>query len=380
MQVDRPIQSESFLSKLPQASADLLTKIPMLTDHAVERLLSAAPVDVWQPALALAYDGDFMRKGVPQEQEAVKRLSRGMACHLSKPFSGFLSTPPVRKFDDGTAADRLRRDGVTRLPDLFTAGQIEEIHEHFAEIPMFNGHLYEAGDGRRRHIGDPSDPAEQYQFGSFHPTDILGCRPIAELMRSEALYQFMSEYFGVLPMVYGIQLWWSFPGQQVKGGPQPDAGQMFHRDFAALHDLQLFCLLSDAEDADGRHLYIRHSHSWDMFQQYVASISAPETAKQGLLNFVMRTPNDGYYNETYFNGISPFLPIEEIYGLAGTSFVESAGGLHKGEPPMKRHRLMFSIRFVNAPDPALCKGTTFANWQAYVQLFLKRHGACIFPN
>jgi hypothetical protein len=116
----------------------------------------------------------------------------------------------------------------------------------------------------------------------------------------------VEEYFGREPVLYSVNIFWSFPG-----GRTPSEVQGWHREIDDSIQAAMFFYLTDVTSEEA-HLYREGTHA-------------------------------GADNETE----------REVVGDRGTFFIENPYGFHMGRHPLTRSRLMAWARFgVSDPPPS----------------------------
>jgi len=99
--------------------------------------------------------------------------------------------------------------------------------------------------------------------------------------------------------------------------------QAFHFDSDFSSFLKLYIYLTDVDDHSGPHIYIRGTH-----------------LKKDK-NHLLHRP---YFDKEIVKNYSDFFKVQ---GKKGSFFFEDAYGLHKGEPPTKKPRILLNIHYGN---------------------------------
>lgn len=202
----------------------------------------------------------------------------------------------------------LRRDGFAVLPDLLPAEVCDDI-EHTAKEAMCT-----LSGSTEQDRFDPAAPrARRYDVPE---EDLLACTAVQGLLADVSLLQLAQEYLGASPVQDLVAAWWSAPG----GGSASAAAQMYHFDLDRPRFLKLFVYLTDVESDTGPHAYVRGTHR-----------RLPAAFRE-----------DRRYDDdevaTAFGS-----DIVRIPGSRGTVFIADTRGLHKGEPVISGHRLVFQV-------------------------------------
>ena len=100
--------------------------------------------------------------------------------------------------------------------------------------------------------------------------------------------------------------------------------QAFHYDSDFSSFLKLYIYLTDVDKYSGPHIYIRGTH-------------LTKNKKH-----ILHRP---YFDKEIFEDYSDFF---KVHGKKGSFFFEDAYGLHKGEPPTKKPRILLNIHYGNS--------------------------------
>ncbi len=177
---------------------------------------------------------------------------------------------------------------------MLSIAQVADIHEYLAPQKLWLG----------SHVADLASAMDLTTAAFMSNPDYshgLGCYALDVAARCPHLVEkalqyagLAEEYFGSKPKLFHVNIFWSFPG-----GPVPKI-QEWHSDFYTFDDKQMavYFYLTDV-DLGEAHSYMCRSTG---------------------------------------------LPVD-IVGPAGTIFIEDPSGLHKGQKPAERCRLMAWARY-----------------------------------
>ena len=223
------------------------------------------------------------------------------------------------------AVERIRTDGFYVLPWLMPPEWIQVIHAKTNEFPV-------------KSVSDSSDVQFQHKLTPksatyWHSQDPLSSvRELRDFVSDPALYEIASQYLGCTPVVDLLAAWWTFP---VGADADSASAQLYHFDLDRARWLKVFVYLTDVDETNGPHAFIRGSH---------------RTVGKKIWR-------DGRYsNEEVF---SVYDPNEEVVfrGPRGTVIIEDTIGFHKGIPASAHHRFIFEYQLsanrFGYPYPAL---------------------------
>ena len=138
-----------------------------------------------------------------------------------------------------------------------------------------------------------------------------------------------NEYLKSKPIIDAFTMWWSNPVSQLPAKFQfnfkNSAAQMFHYDFDRMKILKFFIYLTDVDDNNGPHVFVKGSHKKPAF-------------------FLTQ---DGRYDDNLI--YSKFGEnVINLKGKKGTIIAVDTRGLHKGLELLEGERLILQIEFTNS--------------------------------
>ena len=238
---------------------------------------------------------------------------------LSRAVSFFQPASPLSDPILRDQAAQLRKSGLIRLGPMLTGAQIAEIRDHLAGTPIFD-----AAD-RMRRLKAP-ETADAAIVG--YPTPVvLGCPHLLELANEPRLLALVGGYLGCKPTII---TWGLLRSRPVTGSAA--ITQKFHRDREGWRSVKLFVYLTDVDEVAGPHIYACGSHRTRSSLRARSYSDAEVAARTGSQN------------------------IETITGAAGFGFLADTFGLHKGESPAARERLILQIHYACVPSPLYLYG------------------------
>ncbi len=238
-------------------------------------------------------------------------------------------------------AETLRREGLLRLPSMFTRDQVREIQDYFLKRPIYNGHIPMSARHRslRRYV---NYTAEKYPLGSYSTQEIALAPHILEMALSPLILDTAAAYFGCAPKLTWLQSWWNFAGP----GDYPHRQNYYHRDTNDFGMFWLYIYLTDVDETSGPHKLIRRSADFSLVRDRYERAKA-DPARAAMMNEVKYTDVSGTghtladdIKESLFEGLT-----ELLTGPAGTAFITRGVDLHKVVTPLARKRQILAARF-----------------------------------
>lgn len=216
-----------------------------------------------------------------------------------------------------THFDALNTHGYTSFLPLLDPTQVSGL------LSYFKGQL--CWDPWRAHFGDfPWDePAsEETNLAAYRIEQIVAAPGVLELLNHPLVLEVAELYLGCKPTLDNINCWWSYGGRAHAKGTQ-----RFHRDWDNIRGFKLFVYLTDVDMESGPHSFIEGSHRADLLMETKALTDEAVFAAFGK-------------------------DAERLFcGPAGTCFIADTFGIHKGELPRTRHRLMLAAQYNLTPSP-----------------------------
>ena len=180
----------------------------------------------------------------------------------------------------------------------------------------------------------------------YYPNELLQNETIFKLIFDKNIYKIAKGYFKSNPIFNNVALWWS---TIIEKDEVHDAAQAFHFDYDGIKTLKLFVYLTDVEDENGPHVYIKKTH--------LSNKKPSELLKK---NYVRIEDNEvfKYYDKS---------ELTKIKGKKGTIILGDTSCFHKGQKLEKGNRLVFDIQFTSA-----IFGSANENYSIKKELYNKR--------
>jgi hypothetical protein len=204
----------------------------------------------------------------------------------------------------------LRTDGVAFLRGFVAPEIVGRITEHLQAASLKERFPPCRGNFTLDTVPDNVHVAE------YETSHILRCPDVVAIANHPLLLGAAARYLGCKPTISNISIWWSLPAD----GTAQEA-ENYHRDVDEWRFVKFFLYLSDCDESAGPHCFIRGSHRSPRFLR-------------------IRRIDD--------SEVSKVFPAEDrlrITGAAGDAFLEDTIGLHKGQPPTGKRRLLLQVEY-----------------------------------
>jgi hypothetical protein len=195
------------------------------------------------------------------------------------------------------AIEALYEDGIAQLPSLLSAGELREIEAWLLAHPLVHSNAYTL-------------------------ETVLNCPHVLRLAGDASILAIARAYLGCVPTLASIGIRWSFCQSQ-------SDVQLFHRDMDDWRSLKLFIYLTDVDAGSGPHAYVLRSH-------------------KGKSRLRARPYRLDEVEAEYGRGA-----VFRVIGPAGTTFVADTYGIHRGDVPAERPRLLLQIQYSVLPNFSL---------------------------
>lgn len=208
---------------------------------------------------------------------------------------------------------QLSADGYASLGELLSTAQCADIHAFLRDK---NGSDRYGSDRRFAVASRPASTA----VVEYDLVDIVNAPHIMALANSARLIALAEQYLDCKPTMSALMLRWSFPTDAPTGDVQ-----RFHRDSDDWRHLKIMVYLTDVGAADGPHVYVLGTHRE----------AAPVR---------IRIEDDAAVHRRYGKDTA-----KVVTGARGTGFAVDTAGIHKGETPREKPRLMLQIQYALLP-------------------------------
>lgn len=242
-----------------------------------------------------------------QSVETRQKVARFLAKRLPRP--GTLADDTARSLEA-----QLARDGIAFLPNLLSAGQLDEIRQYALANPCYDRTRPENG------LFSIDRPHPLCHTAVYADEVTLNCPHVVETVNHPTVLAAIGEHFGCKPTMSNVSMWWSLPGHA-----KAEHAELFHRDVDDWLFIKLFIYITDVDEDSGPHVFVRGSH------------------RDGRLAKIARY-TDEQVVEAF--GASNVLRLS---APAGTSFLENTYGMHKGQLPKLHRRLLLQAQYSLGP-------------------------------
>lgn len=204
----------------------------------------------------------------------------------------------------------LRRDGYVMLENLIRPEDAIEMVNWFSNKLTYD-RWNEAGG-----YFNPAQPPLDCHTAPFSTEDIIKSPHALKWINNEKILAIVEKVLGAKPTLSNLSVWWSYPGHD-----KPQEAENFHRDVDDLRFIKLFIYLTDVDMKSGPHVFIPKSHNhmgYRKIRRYTDQEIERDFGKDGIKYFT---------------------------GKQGTAFLENTFGLHKGQLPHSKRRLLFQAQY-----------------------------------
>lgn len=238
-------------------------------------------------------------------------MRRRIAWHIARrlPRAGIAADMAAR-----TAAAALDKEGIAFLTELLDASQLEDIRQYALSKECYDRTRPENG------LFSIDRPHPLCHTAVYADDVTLNCPHVIETVNHPTVLAAIGEHFGCKPTMSNVSMWWSLPGHA-----KAEHAELFHRDVDDWLFIKLFIYITDVDEESGPHVFVRGSHR----SSRLAKI-ARYTDKEVVESF--GEPN-----------------VLKLTAPAGTSFLENTYGMHKGQLPKSRRRLLLQAQYSLGP-------------------------------
>lgn len=212
--------------------------------------------------------------------------------------------------DNTIRVKHLERHGYAALGRLLSDDDCSAMQRYLANRVMID----------RRETGQTFDirtvPAG-VKLGNFTTDAVVNCPNVMKIANSPDILALAADYLGYKPTITNISLRWSFPTDVAAADIQ-----QYHRDCEPA-SLKVMVYLTEVDLDSGPHVYLLGSH-------------------KDRRSFRLRSYSD--HEILMKHGVGTV-----VTGLPGTAFVIDPLGIHKGDAPRGRARLLLCIQYSLIP-------------------------------
>ena len=255
-----------------------------------------------------------IRKARSARSRALYRVRRPTTRKLVSRLLAF-AKPAYHGTICATESDALHRDGFVVTDGLWTRDDLVSLRTQLEQRECYDPWSEALGSFA---LGDSPQESNNVRI-----KDVESIPEAIAIANDPKILSIVSRYIGCKPTIDEVVAWWSLPGREA-----PREEQFFHRDNDSIRFLKLFVYLTDVDENSGPHVFIAGSHERpEMVDAGGRRFTDDDVAQAGLLK-----------HAHHFTG--PF----------GTAFLEDTFGLHKGQMPIDKPRLILQVRYTLLPS------------------------------
>jgi hypothetical protein len=215
--------------------------------------------------------------------------------------------------DNSKMISELNTDGFVSLGIALSEIQIEVIIDKLKNLGCYD---LEAVNNCSVNIDSPN---KRVQLAHYKREDLVDITEIVQIANDSRILNLVSEYLGVKPTISNVNCWWSFGDRDVA-----KEAQFFHRDVDDYKFLKMFFYLTDVNDENGPHIFVKGSHKINKLLE-------------------LKRFKDAEVIELFGEKIITLIEPK------GSCFIEDTYGIHKGQLPQKGKRLLLQIQYSYLP-------------------------------
>ena len=234
------------------------------------------------------------------------------------------------------AVEGLRAEGYAELGQLLSREACLEVVDYLQDKKMQDRDMARAPYSL-------ADAPAGARLADFSLADTVRCPHILELANSPMLLGLASDYIGCKPTLSSMVIRWSFPEEKGRSDLQ-----RFHRDTDDWRFFKVMVYLTDVDEGCGPHVYVKATHR------------DRQTLRQ-------RFWSDEEITEQYGEE-----RLAVALGPSGTAFAVDTAGIHKGQAPEQRKRLMLMLQYSLLPCYRARKEPLHAGLPAGIDAYVNR--------
>jgi len=325
------VKARSFLKLPPLYPYEENYRLDEGTQHIIDQLQRTIPDG--QRGDNPSFNKNW--KSIAEREETAKQISS----QIKK------LTPETGASADANLLSSIKDAGYTKLEQKnFNAAQVDKIIAYLNDKKVYPAHVahFSVEKPKAKDIIKKNNT-----FGSYDMQTIIQAPYVAEMIADPEMIGLITDYFGCLPTISSVNLFWAFSSSDGKSrGPQ-----RFHRDIDDYKTCTMFINLTDTKEDEGAHCYIEKTHTLDRLKTIFPG-SRNDDLPQDLNPFKRRvTPEDlfqlplnGYsFDKLYEHFLKEHMV--HLYGPKGNVLITDNYGIHRGLPSKNNDRLILWVSF-----------------------------------
>ncbi len=222
------------------------------------------------------------------------------------------------KMNDLSIIENLKNNGFYLHKNYISENKLKLIKNHLIDNCLGR---YESDNIKIKRLEKIDLNYPQATSFRYSTDDILKSKEIQELIIDPNILSTCQNYFQATPIIDIVSAWWSFPSEK----PDNYSAQFWHFDLDRPVWLKMFIFLTDCNERNGAHKFIKKSHN----------------------NHLNNFPNKGYerLNDLEVENIFKNEDIITMKAREGTMLLEDTLGLHKGQKLLEGNRLVLQVQY-----------------------------------
>ena len=219
-----------------------------------------------------------------------------------------LLTVPV----EGPEAISLKEDGYCDFGVLLTKQQVDEVSSYFLGLR-------------------PSEIRHNQIY--YDKQDIFEAPHVVELMTSRKILDVVHSHLGVPGTINDVSAWRS---ERIIDNPVNN--EIFHRDRGGFRQCKLFLYLTDVDESNGPHQYVKRSNDLKFVTQNIVSKGGDQKLIDRLFTGEVRALSEKI-EQLFGDNVISFV------GPSGTCFMTDNYGIHRGQGVLGNARMVFQVLY-----------------------------------
>lgn len=249
-------------------------------------------------------------------------------------------------FDFNREAVKGIRDNGLKTGFTLKDEYLKDIRDELSNVPMD----WDGNTIRKDFSEIESMDKNEFKIAQAHYLDLTTNPLLLKMATEPAILNFASEYLKSADLNIDIFSWWNFPikKENIESDYQKDYnfGQEFHFDHTSRRMLKVFVYLTDCDEDSGPHVFIEKTH---IDKPFMISLRQKNLTEEGMEKYIPKSDR-----------------WKVIKGDKGASFLVDHFGMHRGENPKEKQRLV--LQFMYSVNPLGLKNfSTYVNVPRYIR-------------
>ncbi len=240
-------------------------------------------------------------------------------------------------------AQHLEDRGYVELGSILDESDVDEVIEHL------KGKTVRDPWDEQKAGFLPADAGASVNVARYSARDVCTAPHLLYLANDPRIISTVHKYLGAVPTIQFVTAWWSFANRT-----EAREAQLYHTDYHGCKFLKLFIYMTEVDMDSGPHVFVAGSARANAIKDAFAKLRKKDPGMfENVVHKWQEQNAQTTKNRKSDDVIESLFDAEDIIyicGKKGDGFLENTSGMHKGQLPTVKDRLVFQVVYTSFPN------------------------------